>query len=402
MNTRWALLCAICWLANAPKGLGGDPLPPGYAQELGQNIQSVLVERSKSPAEKELGVSQLRDGMAIRYLTELENKQAWEEYAAALRAYQVDDRFLSPSTAAKVFARAAKLLAQSNESDFRALAADFAATVLRQMGTASLTAQDESMLVLVGKYLPQLGRAAPLDWVDRQAALSSYLNLIQSVELHLERPRPSVEQSHTWKPGRTILIDPAVARDDEEKARFEFAIKAYHKHQDEYRVFSEDDSIRYYFGNTSTGRRPKLEKEMSAFINKRYSMSTEDLIELQQLFEKHIRSPELRQRLILATFNGTNPFLGLAGPVQAAKRSSWLDQFRTQKEREQSAAVAATKQSTTTSGTEHRSEASNPLASTSGGGAGRILLWLTFAGATALIVLLFWRAQLRRTSGGPK
>lgn len=392
------LLCTAFWLADTPTARCSSLLPLSHQQELEEKVRSVLADRNQSPAEKLHRVSQLRDGIAIGYISGLEKSQAWPEYISTLRAFRLDGNILSADASAVVFARAAKVIAQLDENDFRAVAGDFATVTLKQMEIASLKAQDEGILVLVGKYLPQLGRVAPLDAVDRKAALGSYLNLIQGVELHLEKPRPTVDQAHVWKPGRVMLMDPAFGRDEEEKARYESALKTHHKHQDEYRIYSEDDAIRYHFDNPADARKPKLEKEMAAFVNKRFTSSVEDLSELQQLFEKHIRSPELRQRLILATFNGTNPFLGLPGQAQVSKRSSWLDRLLALKAREQAVAGPATKNSAT----DQHPSASGPLASTTAVSGRTTGLWAAFAGAGALILFVLWRAQARGNPGRGK
>lgn len=65
-----------------------------------------------------------------------------------------------------------------------------------------------------------------------------------------------------------------------------------------------------HFRSPGLNRWPKLQEDISRFVQMRYSTLPEDLDILEAAFNKHIKNPELREKLILKCFKGSNPFLG--------------------------------------------------------------------------------------------
>ena len=363
-----------------------------YQGEFDKDRERILSYRSLSPSQKQRQILDAYMAYQVRHVNDLEASKDWQRFDEALQSLLKQWNGQPSDPYVQMFARATKLFAQSADESLRAKSISYGEQLASHLHLASPIAADEALLVLAGKYLPQLGKVAPFDLMKRDMGLTTYMDLIQRLEEKMSEPPLEIDQNHMFKPPAGGFIFLSEQRTPEQEAKMQQAIAEHHRHQDAYQVFDDDRRIASHFNRPLDGRKPKLEKEMAGFIQKRYSMSTDDLIELQQLFEKHIRSPELRQRLILATFNGTNPFLGLPGQVQASKRSSWLEQFRAQKAREQTAQAGG------------NSASGSAQADPTGGQAGvasKTGYLLLISTTTVLLAVLLW-PLLRRRPGQSK
>jgi hypothetical protein len=169
----------------------------------------------------------------------------------------------------------------------------------------------------------------------------------------------------------------------------------------EWNRIREKSEFRAWFGPQNNDRREGLLKDITNHINRAFTMTPADLAIVQASLEKHIPNPAFRERLVLAAYKGTNPF---AVPVQGEEGTAKIGPRRAKADSKQVIVAKAVGTEGTQSVSIQPAAAvdSVPLATASGHSAGRSLLWLTFAGAITLIILLLWRARARGASGEPK
>ncbi|PAW81866.1 MAG: hypothetical protein B9S33_15965 [Pedosphaera sp. Tous-C6FEB] len=249
-------------------------------------------------------------------------------------------------------------------------------------------------------------RLVPMDWIPREAALDAYVRVLTDVNAVLKSINSNAYDGLTEREaqalGSGVLPETFAGLTNRLDVIREFVKR---REMLKEREFYDTKSGKELDSDPWGGHEEKLHRAFTNHIHRHYTLSPADLDEVQVALEKYVKDPALKERLILAAYKGTNPFLGRTVnaktvAVGGAQTSSSTGGIAAKH-------GAAAKPSTptasqTVSGRRTEGADTLPLATTSGVSPGQGALWLGFAGAAALIVLVLWRAQTRGASGGPK
>lgn len=201
-----------------------------------------------------------------------------------------------------------------------------ASNVLRRLPLVSLETAGRAMRQLaadVGGNCGENQRTA-LDRIGRDAALIPFLELLNRIETLMAIPANSGSIGFT-----------RAERDDFESGFDPESIGGVpvpaSERSDRFGRLREFLHCREIFGSGGdpqkvtdgwTGWQGVLETRFTTFVQRHYTESEADLDEVQQAFDKCLTAPGLKERIILAAYRGTNPFVGRQLSSSAKKAPS--------------------------------------------------------------------------------
>jgi len=210
----------------------------------------------------------------------------------------------------------------SNHSALR-LATAYTDEMFQMIPRLGLVEADDIIQFLNRPLLPGAPSGSTLGEIaNREIVLNGILSHIAAVSQFITandpqatmqrlpvRPRVPDGVSHMNNVPTGPITDPAL------KAQYEANIRAWEES-------SRTQNLRSKFTDAGGDRWPELQEDIAKFIHSRFStMLPEDVDILERAFDKHIKNPELKEKLILRAFKGVNPFLNRAG-LGVADRSS--------------------------------------------------------------------------------
>jgi hypothetical protein len=198
---------------------------------------------------------------------------------------------------------ATDLYGHTRNLEARRVALDLADQVIRRSLTAPLDKADQALarLAMGSRFAPPAGPSL-LGFVERDSFTEAMLSLVQRVEDRLSIPLdvqraalgPVASPNNTWF-GRNARPSPEAIE----------ALEAYHRAA----VLHSEWN---HFTNPGWNRREGLQQEVARHIASRYTTDAGDLGILQQAFDKHIKNPDLKVKIILSAFKGENPLKNLS------------------------------------------------------------------------------------------
>lgn len=316
----------------------------------------------------------------------------------------------APSNYVAVLGRAISLLLDMSikEPSATAKAAQYGGEILSRLPAAPLDPANLGAGYLLKNHAlsPEQPAVVALDLLPRAEALNGVLAVMARVNDFMQSFSPEVELAKLPEEARRVVQ--AHATPEPQHGEFlppaDFALYLeFVEKLERHRRFSKASSDPLDHGRAIF--QVKREQALAEYIQRRYTLRPADLKELELLLDRHIKDPVLKERLVLAAFKGINPLAGRS-PL-AATTTQGQDQpgaTRTISAVQQGAEDQHPLKSSRASGANQVQMAadSGPLAAASIGSIANLVLWLTIAGASALILLVLWRAQARGASGGPK
>jgi hypothetical protein len=335
LNRAWISSLLMTWCAAAIvmatipgvriNSLGAERLHPDKSDlsevqpriPHGGNFQS-----SQQPKSLDLERSRIEQLTQADYSDFLRFEKVRDGKGLLSAATSLNSRWSSenPDGYVRVIASAAVMLLRHSQSGYLLagdaevgpVVASFGSNVLNRLSNVSLAAAGRAMFQLcldVGDERD--GGKVVADVVAREAVLNPYLSLLNRIE-----SRMAVSATNAWD-----------VFTKEEQRNLKSGVPpstlggvAVSEREIEDRLFNIRELIRDHemFGPPGTNNvragfsdwQRRLEGAFAAFLHRRYSDSDDDLDEVQQALDKHLVVPGLKERIILAAYNGTNPFAG--------------------------------------------------------------------------------------------
>lgn len=246
----------------------------------------------------------------------------------------------------------------------------------------------------------------PMDWIPREQALAEYLRVLTDVREFLKTPEDSVFvglteaekryflSGHTPTSTGGVLNTPA----DDETYRKRREFLADRKFYDDKPGSDPKYELRY-------GNELRLQGALTNHLQRHFTMAPADLDIIQLALDKYVKDPGLKERIVLAAYKGTNPFIGRTPAAKSAAVAVVQPDAPTPKTESSKGALAkgVTKTFSPTMAPEPPTGVgSGPLATTPAVSGRNSGLWAAFAGAGALILFVLWRAQARGNPGRGK
>jgi hypothetical protein len=261
-----------------------------------------------------------------------------------------------------------------------------------------------TVLTKPANRFPREFNSALVDLLPRADALAGILGVLNRVEMFMRQQGGSPTPGETTLVGNGSAVDRGIEVTRTLGTVEEFAAS---------REAREKRETQAYFASIGearpadphSGHQKKLESNLLLFLKRRYDLTATNVAEVRAAFDRHVTVPALRERLLLAAYGSTN-YSAAATSIIDPVNEGHLNAVTTTvgPAIQTDPATKSSKQAATHTVSERRSADPDltPLAAASGVGVGHAALWLAFAGAAALIVLVLWRAQARRASGGQK
>ena len=280
--------------------------------------------------------------------------------------------------------------------DATALAAarQYMAVAIRRVGEAEIVDADLILMKLDWNF----GRLSTAqmrlgDLVERDDLLNAILHHIDRAETFLE----GVEMTRVFGPMATVplvpdgvphinnqpmgpIVDPVL------RAKYSANIL---EHQEWHRVHAMTGQ----FTTNGNNRRVELPNDLAKIVQTRFTGSSEDLLIVKKAFDKNIKNPELKERLIKAVYGERNPFFGLSEQSTTEPGGPSLADL-TRK------SAAAVRDDMATGGSRGESPSTSAAATgeTPQSTSPRSLPYLPLAGVLAAGVVLWWFISRSRPS----
>ena len=317
----------------------------------------------------------------------------------------------SPSGYIAVLGLASSLLLDfSKRSDLATMQATrFGSNILVLLPTVPLPAASMGAGILANEHIwrPELPVSSLLDLQPREEGLKGMLVVVSRLETFMQSFSPeaelaklSAEERFQIKSGDIPSAVDGKRLSYAEQGRYRDLLKQIQDH----RSFDKPPPDRPK-DDPWTGHQGKLEKALASFVQKRYTLKPADLDEVQLALDIYAKDPALKERLVLAAYKGTNPFVGRTPTFKPiAEDEAKAAATTSEPAAKQGAEITSAKKATTQPVTDLQPTASDsvPMATASRVSVGNSVHWLAFAGAAALIVAVLWRAQARGNPGRGK